>query len=65
MTYTTKSGDSFDLISYQQLGSELFTPQLINANPEHITTFIFSEGVELTLPTIQAQASTSKLPWKN
>lgn len=65
MTYTTKSGDSFDLIAYEQLGSEKFTPQLQDANPNHLTTFIFSAGVELELPTITTQSTTRKLPWKN
>ena len=65
MTYTTKSGDSFDLISYQQLGSEKFTPQLIAANPKHVATFIFGAGVELIIPTIETQVTTRKPPWKN
>ncbi|MBD3878224.1 MAG: phage tail protein [Quinella sp. 1Q5] len=64
MTYVTVAGDSFDLVAKKTLGSEYFTPKLINANPKFITTFIFQAGVELQIPEIKT-AKQSILPWQN
>ena len=65
MTYTTVSQDTWDLIAYEQLGSERHTPALIEANLEHVDKFIFRAGIELALPTITQTQSTGRLPpWK-
>lgn len=65
MTYTTVSGDTWDLISYQQLGSSKYTERLINANRVYVSTVIFKAGVVLTLPTITEETRTAKLPpWR-
>lgn len=65
MTYTTVSGDTWDLISYQQLGSSKYTERLINANRAYVSTVIFKAGVVLTLPTITEETRTAKLPpWR-
>lgn len=65
MTYTTVSGDTWDLISYQQLGSSKYTERLINANRAYVSTVIFKSGVVLTLPTITEETRTAKLPpWR-
>lgn len=65
MTYTTKQGDLWDLISYQQLGSSKYTERLINANRAYVSTVIFKAGVVLTLPTITEETRTAKLPpWR-
>lgn len=65
MTYTTKQGDTFDLIAYQQLGSERYVERLINANRQHVSTVIFRAGVELTLPEIEQEQRVAKMPpWR-
>ena len=65
MTYTTKDGDLWDLIAYQQLGSCKYVSELINANRQHVSTVIFRAGVELTLPTIEQEQRTASLPpWR-
>lgn len=65
MTYTTVSGDTWDLISYKQLGSCKYTERLINANRAYVSTVIFKAGVELTLPPITEETKTAKLPpWR-
>lgn len=65
MTYTTVSGDTWDLISYQQLGSSKYTERLINANRAYVSTVIFKAGEVLTLPTITEETRTAKLPpWR-
>ena len=63
--YRTKSGDTWDLIAYEQLGSSKYVEKLINANREYTFTVIFSAGVILQIPDIDSSVSTSKLPpWR-
>ena len=65
MTYTTKQGDTFDLIAFQQLGSCQFVDRLIDANRHHVSTVIVRAGVELTLPEIEQEQRTASLPpWR-
>ena len=61
--YKTIAGDSWDLIAYRVLGSEKYAPDLINANPEHIATFIFKAGEELNIPEIKVTTEPI-LPWQ-
>ena len=37
--YTTKSGDTWDVIAKEVYGSEYHADALMAANPEHIDTF--------------------------
>ena len=63
-TYRTKSGDTWDLISYQQLGSCLWVEALINANRDKVRTFIFRAGVELNLPEVVTTQTAKLPPWR-
>ncbi len=63
-SYTTKQGDTWDMIAYQQLGSTDCTDRLISANLEHVGTFLFPAGVTLRLPEIAEKTSGSLPPWK-
>ena len=62
--YITQSGDSWDLIAYKVFGSSRFTQDLINANRDYLTTFIFSAGVELIIPEITPEKKIKTPPWK-
>lgn len=65
-TYTTIQGDTFDLIAYKlypKLGREKLTSLLIDANPEHISTVIFSAGIVLNIPEVSVPASSSLPAW--
>ncbi len=64
MTYTTKSGDSFDSIAHKFYKSSLYLPELINANRDLITHFIFSAGVEITVPEVEKVKKVKTPPWK-
>ena len=65
MIYTTKAGDMWDSISYQQLGSCKFIETLINANRQFLPTYIFKAGVELVIPNINSENKVKKLPpWR-
>lgn len=64
MTYTTKSGDTWDIIAYETLGDCRYTEDLINANREYLTTYIFSAGVKLKIPEIEKKRTKELPPWK-
>lgn len=65
MTYVTVDGDQWDFIAWKVLGSCDYVESLINSNREHVRTFIFSAGVELTVPDIQEQQAAVNLPpWR-
>ena len=65
MTYTTRQGEMWDEISYNQLGSCRFTEALINANRKYVETFIFPANVELILPDVEEEIKVPKLPpWR-
>lgn len=63
--YTTKSGDTWDLIGYEQMGSCSYVAKLMDANRAYVNTAIFSAGVVLTVPEIPAGETISTLPpWR-
>ena len=64
MTYTTKSGDSFDTIAYKFYKDSRYVTDLINANRDMIATFIFSAGTEIIIPEVQKVKKTKTPPWK-
>jgi len=63
-TYTTVQGDKWDRIAYAQLGSNEYTPKLMEANMQYIDYFIFPAGIVLTLPEIETKTSSTLPPWK-
>ncbi len=64
-TYTTVSGDMWDLISKKVYGDEKFTDVLINANPEYRMLYTFPAGITLDIPEIEERISADDLPpWK-
>ena len=65
-SYRTVQGDTWDLIAlkvYPELGGEKFTSVLMDANPEHVETVIFSAGVELSIPEVSVPVSRRLPPW--
>jgi hypothetical protein len=63
-SYTTISGDEWDMIAKEQLGSERYTSVLMQSNPEHLETVIFSAGIILILPEITTPIPESLPPWR-
>ncbi len=53
--YTTKSGDTWDVIAKEVYGSEYHADVLMAANPQEIDTFIFNAGVELNTPALEEE----------
>ena len=64
MAYTTKSGDTWDVIAKEVYGSEYHADVLMAANAAHIETFIFQAGVELSTPALEEERNGLLPPWK-
>ena len=66
-TYTTRSMDTWDIISKRLFGSELYMSKLIEANLQHKNVFRFGDGVVLEVPEVDTQSSDYEAnlpPWK-
>ena len=63
-TYTTKQGDMWDSIAYQQMGSCEYTNELMRANRQLLDYYTFPAGIVLTIPDVSAEASSTAPPWK-
>ncbi len=63
--YMTYQGDTFDSIAFKQLGDESYMQALIEANPEHVGTFIFDAGVILNIPESVDEGLNEAIPeWR-
>lgn len=64
-TYVTKQGDMFDSIAFAQLGSTNFTDALMKENQQYHADYIFSAGIELTLPDVSSYVQSDAIPpWR-
>lgn len=63
-TYTTISGDMWDKIAHEQMGSVLHTDKLLKANIEYAGLFVLPSGVVLAIPEIEEELSIELPPWK-
>jgi phage tail protein X len=62
--YKTIAGDTWDAISYRAYGSEFYVNKLIDANLDHINTFIFSANITLNIPDINVAINELLPPWE-
>lgn len=62
--YTTKAGDTFDILALDAYNEETKATVIIQANPQHAHILVFAAGVELKIPIIEASAAASLPPWK-
>jgi len=63
-TYTTISGDTWDIVAYKVYGNEMYMDILIKANLEYKDIYIFPAGVVLVIPETSLEVSESLPPWK-
>lgn len=63
-TYTTKQGDMWDLIAYQELGDEKHTEALLLENLTYWSYLTFPAGIVLKLPEVEQNIPASVPPWK-
>ena len=61
--YRTMSGDTWDLIAYKTLGDGMLMDKLIAANVRYCETFVFSAGIVLDIPELDAETSDLNPPW--
>ena len=63
--YTTREGDSFDALALAAYGDEFKANLIMDANPDHIDTLIFSGGVRLRIPLVETRNAPETLaPWR-
>lgn len=63
--YVTVQGDMFDGIAHKLMGNEKHKDLLMRDNPAHIGTYIFPDGVKLTVPEIETPTDEDALPpWR-
>ena len=65
MTYTTKSGDTWDGIAFDLYGNEQQAQTLIRANTAYINMIIVPGGIVLEVPEAQILPELDKMPpWR-
>ena len=62
--YTTKQGDTWDKIAYEQYGNELYADKLIMANLKYAGIVMFSAGICLTIPEIEEETEEEIPAWR-
>lgn len=62
--YKTIQGDTWDGIAVKVYGDEKYLNNLLEKNQKYKDIIIFSSGVSLELPKIEAEATTILPPWK-
>lgn len=65
-TYTTKLGDTWDVVSLEVYGSEMFVSDLVQANWKYRDVSLFGAGVVLIVPEITElrRDSANLPPWR-
>ncbi|WP_449602459.1 phage tail protein [Paenibacillus sp. Marseille-Q9583] len=64
MIYKTLQGDTWDGIAFKLYNNAHLMTLLINANPEHAGTVVFSGNVILNVPDKPTNASETLPPWR-
>ncbi len=67
MSYTTKSGDMWDSISYQVYGTVDYTGRLMAANSDYLEdNYIFPAGIVLQVPEVEDTEDLQDVlpPWR-
>lgn len=63
--YTTKDGDTFDLLALDMYNDERLAHYIIEYNPDYADVIVFEGGVQLKLPVVEeAETSETVPPWR-
>jgi len=62
--YTTRQGDTFDIIALRLYNDEFQASNLMQANPAYINTVVFPAGVTIKAPVISHSSQSTLPPWK-
>lgn len=63
-TYRTISGDMWDRIAHDEMGSSYYVDRLMKANPQYLDYFVFPAGIVLTIPEVEEETAEELPPWK-
>ena len=64
-TYTTRAGDTWDLIAHRVYGDVKYTGWLMEHNFPLLDVFVFDAGTVLNTPPLPAEQTASSLPaWR-
>ena len=64
-TYTTKEGDTFDLLALQYYNEEKLAHYIIAANPDYSDVVVFESNITLAIPVIEEPENLeTKAPWR-
>ena len=64
MVYTTKQGDTWDMIAKAVYDDEMNAQILWEANPRHLEIFIFPGGVQLACTELSVSEITGLPDWR-
>lgn len=66
MTYTTVSGDTFDLIAHRLYGNCRRVKTLMQANSQYLDILVFPAGLVLTVPELEDSSAdhAGVPPWR-
>ena len=63
--YTTRVGDTFDLVAFQIYDNEKMAFRIIEANPDYADVIIFDKSVTLRIPVFEDNSKPETLaPWR-
>lgn len=65
MFYETQLGDTWDQIALNVYGSEIHADYLMQNNPLHNATLIFSAGTLLWIPDLPAEEEDGLPDWRD
>lgn len=63
-TYRTISGDMWDKIAHEEMGSSYYVDKLMKANPEYLDYYVFPAGIVLTIPEVEEETAEELPLWK-
>lgn len=62
--YETQLGDTWDIVAKLIYGSEIYADYLMQSNPKHIATAIFSAGTILYIPALPDEEIEGLPEWR-
>lgn len=62
--YTTKQGDTFDILALDAWGDETKAHWIIQDNPDYADILVFDAGAELKIRVVEPEVASTLPPWK-
>lgn len=62
-TYTTVSGDTWDLIAYKAMGDRKYMDKIIKCNLQYRDVYYLPDGIVLDLPDEELEFAADLPPW--